>query len=266
MKFYTLITAIIIMASISINAQIPAPKNNDNQILNYQQIHDGNLHWMKRVWREIDVNEKMNLVFQYNRLPLYTIIDKAIATGDLAVYSNDTQYPDELQKQITKKEAYDIKCKTDEMVVLNAETFQEDTIRYPKCTEAKDIVRYRIMEDWYFDKNTSTMKVHIISIAPVRKVTTSEGEFIGYSPMYWLHFDMLREILVHYPVYNSKNDASTYSWDDLFLSRVFSSYIIKESNVFDRNIREYTQGVDALLESDRVKEEIFFTEHDVWSY
>lgn len=37
--------------------------NLGNEILDYQKIHDGNLHWMKRVWREIDVNEKINLVF-----------------------------------------------------------------------------------------------------------------------------------------------------------------------------------------------------------
>jgi hypothetical protein len=49
-------------------------------------------------------------------------------------------------------------------------------------------------------------------------------------------------------------------------SRMFSSYVIKESNVFDRRISEYASGIDALMESERVRNEIFEKEHDMWSY
>ena len=56
------------------------------------------------------------------------------------------------------------------------------------------------------------------------------------------------------------------SWDDMFQMRLFSSVIIKESNVFDRRIQEYATGLDALRESDRIKEDIFNFEHDLWSY
>jgi hypothetical protein len=45
---------------------------------------------------------------------------------------------------------------------------------------------------------------------------------------------------------------------------MFGSYIYKETNVFDRIIDEYAQGIDALMESERIKEEIFLLEHDLW--
>lgn len=240
--------------------------NDGKEIIDYQHIHQGNFHWMKRVWREIYVDEKMNLVFQHNKQPLYNIIYQAISTGDIQVYSNDTIYPDELEKSITKNEALKIGCVLHEEYRINAETFKEEPISYNTCVEAKDIKKYRLMEDWYFDKNTSTMKVHIVSIAPVMEVNSTEGDYIGYSPMYWLNFDQLREILIHYPVFNSANDESLFTWDDLFLARTFSSVVIKESNVFDRNIASYSTGVDALIEGNRVQEELFFHEHDNWSY
>jgi len=46
--------------------------------------------------------------------------------------------------------------------------------------------------------------------------------------------------------------------------RLSGSYIYKESNVYDRNIQEYATGPDGFLESDRIKQKIFETEHDLW--
>jgi hypothetical protein len=56
------------------------------------------------------------------------------------------------------------------------------------------------------------------------------------------------------------------SFDDMFMKRRFSSFIVKEENVYDRKIEKYRVGVDALMESRRITEEIRILEHDVWSY
>ena len=45
---------------------------------------------------------------------------------------------------------------------------------------------------------------------------------------------------------------------------MFGSYIYKEENVYDRKIDQYSKGMDALLESERIKNEIFIFEHDLW--
>ena len=47
---------------------------------------------------------------------------------------------------------------------------------------------------------------------------------------------------------------------------MFSSYVRKESNVYDRGIFDYKIGLDMLLEAERVKEDIFKYEHDLWHY
>jgi hypothetical protein len=36
--------------------------------------------------------------------------------------------------------------------------------------------------------------------------------------------------------------------------------------VFDRQIESYRTGVDALMEAEKIKEEIRLFEHDVWNF
>jgi len=56
------------------------------------------------------------------------------------------------------------------------------------------------------------------------------------------------------------------SWDDLFEMRYFASTIYKEGNVYNRRIKDYSDGLDQLLEADKIKKELFNFEHDLWSY
>jgi hypothetical protein len=73
-------------------------------------------------------------------------------------------------------------------------------------------------------------------------------------------------VFARYFVFNTRNDAMRMSYDDIFWKRQFASYVTKENNVYDREINDYKIAVDALLESERIKEEIFNFEHDVWHF
>ena len=108
--------------------------------------------------------------------------------------------------------------------------------------------------------------VRIIGIAPIMEDFDASGNYRGDMTMYWIPYASLRDMLATHEVFNAQNDSQHYSWEDLFEMRRFESYIYKESNVYDRNIQEYASGVDAQLESDRIKQEIFEKEHDVWEY
>jgi hypothetical protein len=67
-------------------------------------------------------------------------------------------------------------------------------------------------------------------------------------------------------VYNRWNDAERRSFDDIFWKRLFGSYITKESNVYDRNIQSYAKDMDGLLEAERIKDDLFKFEHNLWEY
>jgi hypothetical protein len=47
---------------------------------------------------------------------------------------------------------------------------------------------------------------------------------------------------------------------------MFNSYIVKESEEKDRMINEYTRGIDAILESERIKKELIDYESQLWEY
>ncbi len=132
--------------------------------------------------------------------------------------------------------------------------------------KSQDIVKYHVKEDWFFDKERSVLDVRIIAVAPVIYKKDDSGQISGLEELFWLYFPHCRFVLNNYFVYNDQNDAQWMSFDDLFWKRRFNSIVIKESNTFDRAIESYRMGADALLESDKIKEEIRTIEHDVWNF
>jgi gliding motility associated protien GldN len=161
----------------------------------------------------------------------------------------------------------------DPLIKVNAEGIEEmvypnrDTMWYV----SKDIVQYKIKEDWFFDKERSVLDVRILAIAPVvydieTNEATGQKSIKGLKDLFWLYFPHCRFVLNNYFVYNDKNDAQWMSFDDVFWKRRFNSTIYKSSNVYDRKVDSYRTGVDALMESEKIKEEIRTIEHDVWSF
>lgn len=131
---------------------------------------------------------------------------------------------------------------------------------------SKDIVQYRIKEDWFFDKERSVLDRRIIGIAPVVYQIDGNGNISGFRELFWLYFPECRYVFQNFFVQSRHNDSQRMSFDDLFWKRMFQSYIIKETNLYDRDVDSYKAGVDALLESERIKEKIFNFEHDLWSF
>lgn len=159
----------------------------------------------------------------------------------------------------------------DPLTRINADGVEEfvyparDTMYYTSV----DIVQYRLKEDWFFDKERSQLDVRIIAIAPVVYDKQDENgveKIVGMKELFWLYFPHCRFYFNNYLVYNEQNDAQWMSFDDLFWKRRFNSVIYKESNVFDRKIETYRTGIDALMESQKIKEEIRTIEHDVWNF
>ena len=235
----------------------------ERRVLPYEPIREADIFWEKRVWRVIDVREKMNLPFAYPELPFFKILMDAAVEGDINVYSTDD---DKFSFRLEPNEVATMGATVDTVITFDPETYEENIQVVRNEINPEDVKQFRIKEIWFFDEESSTLKVRILGIAPLIDVFDDNGNYRFTKPMFWVYYPDCREMLSRHRVFNTGNDASPNTWEDMLEMRYFASYIYKESNVYDRRLQDYLSGVDLLLEADKIKQEIFNFEHDLWSY
>lgn len=238
----------------------------DREFLPYQKVREADVFWSKRLWRIIDLREKRNIIFRYPDLTLAEILHKAVLEGKIHAYDNTVANGDQFKLELNMDEISKIGVTDEEIEIMDAETFEYYTKSVHQEFDFSSVTKFKIKEDWFFNSATSTMEVRIIGLAPMKAVFDDNGNYLGDETLYWLYYPDLRPILAKVEAYNTGNFAVRLSWDDIFEARYFASYIYKEDNVYDRNIQEYATGMDALFESEKIKEKIFNFEHDLWSY
>lgn len=236
----------------------------EKQVIPYDFIHEKDVFWERRIWRLIDIREKMNHPFKNEKEPFITILLDHAKAGDITLYYT---MDDEFTQAMTQDEMQNIGSSVDTIITFDPETFEEIVQVVVNDLNPEDIKKYRIKEVYFFDEETSTLDVRILGLAPIIDRVDDNGNFLNSGPMFWAYYPELRDILARHEAFNPHNDAARMSWEDVFEARLFASYIIKESNVYDRRIKDYkTNPMDMLLESDKLKEQIFHFEHDLWSY
>jgi len=232
-------------------------------------IRRADVMWQKRIWREIDFRQKFNQKFyfpidpQQNWKSFITIVLDGLKEGELTAY--DISNTDELLVPLTYNEILARETFEDHRVMRRPyPPYEEfDTIIYTEFDETK-VMRLRIKEDWYFDRQRSQMMVRIQALCPVM-IKERNGEEITL-PLFWISYHEARNLFANSLVFNDYNAAMRLSYDELFWKRLFDSYIYKEQNVYDRRISQYATGVDALLEAERIKVEMQRYEEDLWEY
>jgi gliding motility associated protien GldN len=243
------------------------------RVVPYPYIREADVMWQKRVWRDLDVTEKINLPLFYpleptdGRSSLFDVIMQALLRdGSVTAFDAGVDgWEDEFSKVLSAERIREVLFNEEETVRETLDGSLE-TITTTTETKSDDIRRYRLKEDWIFDKQRSCMDIRIIGIAPMKANRGDDGEIRGYEPLFWLYFPELRYVLANKAAFNSWNDGEQRSFDHLFRARMFSSVVVKASNVYDRNIAEYKTGIDGVLESERVKRELFEFEHGLWHY
>ncbi len=243
-----------------------------SRILPWQSLRENDVMWKKRVWREIDIREKQNMAFRYPGDD-YTgggyfieIILDAVKKGKIKAYSNvDDRFTNALTKdqilemmigQPDTNEVVDPIDGTVKIVITRRE-FNPDLI-----------TKYRIKEDWMFDRNLGRMVVRIIGIAPFKDVIDENtGIFRASQAVFWLYYPEIRPMLAQYEVFNPENDVARMTWHDYFEGRFFSSKVVKTSNPFDLSYSNRRMSpLEALYEGEKAEEMLFNKEHDMWVY
>ena len=230
--------------------------------LPWPHLREADVFWQKRIWRVIDTKQKMNQTFTYADQPFIQVLLNIIQQQPTArIYMDD-----EFKQPLTYQEVTQNLGSTDTIRVIDPETYEETTKVVQNDFDWSTVSKFRIKEDWIFDQSNSRMIVRILGIAPIRSVMDQNGEYRGDQAMFWAYYPDFRQHLAKYETFNPFNDSNRLTWDDVMEMRMFSSFIIKELNIQDRRIQDYVQGKDALLESERLKKQLFEFEQNLWSY
>uniref|UniRef100_UPI0032169FCD type IX secretion system ring protein PorN/GldN n=1 Tax=uncultured Draconibacterium sp. TaxID=1573823 RepID=UPI0032169FCD len=263
----------------STNAQIVngAYKQNDiyaKKPMPLVSVREADVFWSKTLWRIVDLREKMNIPLYYpteeiaDRTNLINLLLKGIENGQITPYDARTDDDFKIPMSFAQvKEIFGAQATTQKKI--DFDTGEETEVLVSGDIRPNEIKQYMIKEEWYFDKQTSTLNVRIIGLCPVREYVR-EGDASGQvqrQKVFWVYYPEARPLLATNLVQNPYNTARQNSFDDLFIKRMFSSYIIKESNIYNnRDISAYLQGKQAMLESKRIEDKIFNFEQDLWEY
>lgn len=281
------LSAMMLFFSNNIFAQVVDDEENSNENLDsfyelsnnnkvkkpfvYPYVRSADVTWKQRVWRVVDFREKMNQPFYYpieedqGRVNLFTVIDRAIKDGTIKVYETD-EFKTEADYNKILQGAGETKTITKYETDLDGMETEKDEQIF-QAMDPIDVKSMRIKEDWYVDKQRSVRDVRILGFSLIY-MKQRDDEAPQTYPLGWIRYNdpAVRNLLANSEVFNPKNDVERRSYDDVFVKRLFTSYVIRTSDTYDRSISDYLTGFDALYESQNIEEDIFNREQDMWEY
>lgn len=251
-------------------------------VVPYAKVNREDIAYSTRIWREIDLRDRGNAILASPKVNLIGVIYEALNNGELDMYPPDDE---DFQKgeTISQKKINGTGSSAVDTAFLGINPSTNEINRADNEFFAVSYPIIRIKEDWILDIRRGVFEPRIIGIAPVRidiktQVDNNGNQLVDpvtnkvradtlKSAVGWFYFDDLREILVKNKVANNGNDNSKINFDDVFVRRLFHSYITKRSNAADLRIEDIILNPrERLLESERIKKALSDFEQSLWDY
>jgi len=253
----------------------------------YPKIRQSDVMWERYIWRDIDLHEKRNHALYFPTEPqgIYRSLGQLIID---AIDMNNPENEDALpvytdQYCNVKADRADVRnviVRTRKIPIWDPDTGEQIGDRdIEDPLTASQIMYYRLREIWFFDQLRGELNVRILSIEPFFEYDRDDaGGAIGSEDdvqslktkrrLGYIKYDELRPFLAQQLYFTPKNLSFQLTFDDILTwKRYFSSYIIAESNQYNREIQEYIKNPrDQRLESDRILQQIREFESELWEF
>ena len=247
----------------------------------FPHLRESDVVWTTMLWKTIDLNELFNQYFYYpidnpdpsgKKSLAYTLWD-AIVAGEIPIYEDDQlTIPidnETFVRHYTKPDTIILEIGYDDD---DNELYQ--TIIRPHEFDGAEIYQYSVREAWFIGRQETRMDSRRMAIAPLKQsyhkfANTEEEIYLGLLPIFWVPMQnpTVRRLLARETAYiNDNNLVGQPSWDWVFLHQRYTGYITRESNIYERTIRHYLTGEDAMDQADLIEDKVYDLENDMWDY
>ena len=105
-----------------------------------------------------------------------------------------------------------------------------------------------------------------MGICPLKMKNDKNEHEMGYQQLFWLYFPNIRNVLVNFEAFKKKKeDDPRISFDDVFLKRMFNSYIIQKEGVSFQEVKENKTELDIQLENEKTKVYFLNPDNNLWN-
>ncbi len=242
-----------------------------------EYVRESDVYWSKLLWGIIDVREKENQYFYFpiqpegirGRKNLAYVLWDAIKAGEIEIFVDD-----ELKVPLDNELLVARATRSDTVQMEVFDDYGEaeyETILVPHEFTSDDIYQYAIKQVVYMDRARSGMQIRRIALAPIEEKymeIAGEMEFMGSRTLFWVPMNAwsVRVLFAKKEAYCRENLVHLPNWEYAFNRNMYTWFVTREDNVYNRSITDYLTGEDALLEAQRIEEEIYNIAIDMWEY
>ena len=243
----------------------------------FEPVREIDVYWEKLLWCTIDIREKENQYFYFpiakegirGRKNLAYVLWDAIVANEIEIFEDD-----ELKIPLDNEVVVARATRSDTIEVAVYDDYGEadySTVTIPKEFISDNIYQYSVKQAVYLDRAQSGMQMRKLGLAPLEeryKEIDGDMEYLGTVPLFWVPMNAwpVRVLFAKKEAYCRENLVHLPTWEYAFNSNMFTWFITREDNVYNRAIHDYLSGEDALLESQRIEEEIMNISLDMWEY
>ena len=237
--------------------------------------------WSRVVYRVIDMRDKQNYQLYFPTRPteqhrsLFRVMLDAVVNGVNVYARNPRDVRPDFDVLLTGEElsrtfAYD---EEPENNLIQIDPITEERFINPDqyMRYVRNQLKYLVQEVIFFDTHTSRLYSKIIAIAPMYALhpdNMAGNDTMAYfrnSVLCWFSFDELRPHLIRQNIIPDGNDSRRVSYDDFFSQKLYTSYLLGDSNMYSRMLLEQTVDEDTLrAEQRRIEAELMNLEQDLW--